>query len=217
YQAVLDIGAQGSLDDLAVSAVGSGEGMEVDVRAQLAPFSATLPLSAFSARVRGLDPGAWVQGLPPARLNLTADLKLEGALFAPEAPAVAAASPVDAAVGPGDRQEAAKTAANAEATDKDAAKTGAPAASLPLDPDLTARLQHLRAELAVSIDEGSTWQKQPLRGTVNARLEGARLPHVKVDLAVGKNTVRVAGSLAGAADQLDFNLNVPQPSALWPG
>jgi len=38
-----------------------------------------------------------------------------------------------------------------------------------------------------------------------------------VDLALGKNTVRVAGSLAGAADQLDFNLNVPQPAALWPG
>lgn len=205
YEAALGIGAQGTLEDLAVSILGSGEGMEADIHARVAPFSPTLPLSMLSARVKGLDPGAWVQGLPPALLNLSADLKLEGALFPPPPATVAAPQP--------------------DASGNQGAGSGAAAApeapgtttSLPLDADLVARLQHLRAELKVSIDEGSTWQKQALRGTVDARLEGARLPHVKVDLALGKNTVRVAGSLAGAADQLDFNLNVPQPSALWPG
>ena len=204
YQALLDIGAKGTLEDLAVSAVGSGEGMEVDVHAQVAPFSATLPLSAFSARVKGLDPGAWVKGLPPALLNLTAELKLEGSLWAPPPPVEEKAS-----------ETAAKDLRGSESPA--AAPVPTPPTSLPLDADLAARLQHLRAELKVSIDKGSTWQKQALRGTVDASLEGARLPQVKVDLAVGKNTVRVNGSLAGAADQLDFNLNVPQPSALWPG
>lgn len=221
YEAALGIGAQGTLEDLAVSILGSGEGMEADIRARVAPFSPTLPLSLLSARVKGLDPGAWVQGLPPALLNLSADLKLEGALFTPP--------PVTAATPPGREAQAGAGAEGAaprpDAAGNDAAGASVPAApeepgtttSLPLDADLVARLRHLRAELKVSIDEGSTWQKQALRGTVDARLEDARLPHVKVDLALGKNTVRVAGSLAGAADQLDFNLNVPQPSALWPG
>lgn len=208
YEATLDVGAQGTLEDLALSVVGSGEGMEVDIRAQAAPFSPTLPLSMLSARVKGLDPGAWVQGMPPALLNLTADLRLEGTLFPP--PAVPQGSAVSSPA-----TDELPSAQEAGADKAPAAPVAA--TSLPLDADLVARLQHLRAELKVSIDEGSTWQKQALRGTVDARLEGASLPHVKVDLALGKNTVRVAGSLAGAADQLDFKLDVPQPAALWPG
>lgn len=201
--AVVDIGAQGALDDLAVSVVGEGEGMAVDAQARLAPFSPTLPLSALSATVRGFEPHAWVQGLPAARINLTAQLNVEGALRP-----VGAEPLANTAVG-----EAGGQGAGAEP-----APRSAPAvAGLPLDAQVLERIRDVRADLKLTLDEGSRWQQQALRGVVDVQLADAGLPRVHVDLGVGRNAVGIEGTLKGAADQLDLTLDVPEPQALWPG
>ncbi len=216
YQAVLNLDAQGTLEDLAVSVVGEGEGMKVDAQARLAPFSATLPLTELTASLRGFNPGAWVPDMPPALLNLTASLKLDGALFAPVAAETAGAGPVPGVPPSPDTVPAPPTAAPSPAAPGVATPGAGLHAAAGVDADLITRLENLKAVLKVTIDEGSLWQRQALRGTVDARLENARLPQVQVDLALGRNTVRITGSLAGARDQLAFRLNIPQPAAIWP-
>src|SRR5690606_18189440 len=62
-QAAVRIDADGTLEDLGITVDGSGVGLEIKATAQAHPFSTRLPLSALDATVRGLDLGAWVEGL----------------------------------------------------------------------------------------------------------------------------------------------------------
>src|SRR5690606_6466137 len=97
--------------------------------------------------VKGFDPGAWVKDMPPAMLNLTADLKLEGALFAAADTSGGTAAPATPASG---ETPGASTVAGEGQAGAPVAQPGVPAASsLPIDPDLVSRLQHLRAELTL--------------------------------------------------------------------
>lgn len=190
--AELRLMAYGPLDHLDVSLQGEGAGLAVDARAQLAPFSPTLPVTALHATVRGFDPAAWVPDAPPALLNLTADLALEGVLLA--APATTPAPPP----------------APAQAVP-------APAAAIPGEPDWRARWRDLRAQVRVTFDEGSRWRKHALRGEVRARLEQAALPELSVQLTHGENRIEAKGALGGSNDQVDFRIALPQPQTLADG
>src|SRR5690606_17952473 len=64
---------------------------------------------------------------------------------------------------------------------------------------------------------GSQWQKQPLSGKAEFHFKDLRLPHVDVDLALGKNQVRVEGAVGSLTDELRFAAKLPQPGVLWPG
>src|SRR5690606_36830202 len=86
----------------------------------------------------------------------------------------------------------------------------APAAT-PAEADWRARWRDLRAQLRLTVDEGSRWRKHPLRGEVRARLEHAALPELSVQLSHGENRVEAKGALGGSADQVDFRIALPQP------
>lgn len=73
--------ASGALDQLSLDAVAQGYELDVTVQAELAPFSATLPLHALRGQVRGLRPEMWVASLPPGKLDLDLDLAFEGELW----------------------------------------------------------------------------------------------------------------------------------------
>ncbi|WP_253206656.1 hypothetical protein [Verticiella alkaliphila] len=214
--AELDLTAQGTLEDLAVILVGSGEGMAIDASARLAPLSSTLPVRALRGTVRGIDPGAWVDGLPSALLNLTVDAQLDGVLLAD----AQAAQEAEAAATPasGAKPPAGVSAARPQPADSTSPAPVAPAPAPAEATDWRETIRGLTARISLSIDEGSLWQKQPLRGKLDARLEDARLPELALDLSVAKeNTVRLRGAFGGAGDQITFALAAPRPAAFWPG
>ncbi len=222
--AELDLSVQGTVEDLAVTLVGSGQGMSVDASARLAPLSSTLPVRALRGQVRGIDPGAWVDGLPQALLNLTVDAQLDGVLLTQEevqavAAADAATPAPDAAPAPAAGAADKPGAPSDPAASAAASTTAKPApAAAPAPTDWRETIRDLRARVSLSIDEGSLWQKQPLRGKLEARLEDARLPELALDLAVAtNNTVRIRGAFGGPGDEITFALAAPRPAAFWPG
>ncbi|GAA5236535.1 hypothetical protein FOZ76_13980 [Verticiella sediminum] len=228
----LRLAVLGPLDHLDVSLLGTGEGMSVDARASLAPFSPTLPVTALKATVRGFDPSAWVADAPSALLNVSADVQLDGVLLTPAAaPAASADAPVGGGAGTADDDGAAGAAQGdapavpgkagqgapadaSAAADEAGARPGADAAG---QSDWMAQLRELRAQLHITVDEGSRWRDRPLRADVNARLENLRLPELSVLLTHADNRIEAKGALGGSDDQVDFRVALPNPQTLVDG
>ena len=78
-------------------------------------------------------------------------------------------------------------------------------------------LDTLQLHGRLTIQEGSHWQKQRLAGGASFYLDRLRLPQVNIDLSAGKNRVRIAGALGNKGDELRFDVQLPQPAAVWPG
>lgn len=73
--------ALGSLDRMLLDLQATGYDLELKANATLAPFSATLPLHALTATVRGVRPEAWLASMPPALLDFDLVLRLDGELW----------------------------------------------------------------------------------------------------------------------------------------
>src|SRR5690606_22596218 len=98
-----------------------------------------------------------------------------------------------------------------------------------------AGLQRLAgADVSINIAEGSRWNEQPVKGSVDARLEdpGAqtpdmpdappdltalRLPKLDIDLTLGGNRVRTQGGFGNDDSRLSLDVQAPQLAHFWPG
>lgn len=198
----------GSLDSLTLSAQARGEGLNLDAQTDLFPK----------------------QSFPLGQTRLALSLPSNAALSLTVDP------------GPADAAGARAVQAQLDARNLDI-KTWLPdalgvsvlsaQAKAQLGLDAQQRIQNLGLQLAV--DPASKWNGQVLSGTIKLDRLGAAsgalfdadaprpfdpaalvLSGLDVNLALGKDSVRVKGEIAAGRTQLDLSVQAPHLAALWP-
>ncbi len=195
---------EGSLDQLALTLEGSGAGLVLDARADLAP------LAAFPLR--------------DALLNLKRD----------DGSGLTAVLDWQAASEPGQPDQVLAQLAADRLDLKRLLGDWLPPAVLSAQAEVKAEVLDLSelhsADVQLRFASGSRWNKQPLAGSLAAELRtqdggaalapglpaGLRLPRLDLDLTLGKNHLRAQGALQDVQTRLALDVRAPELAAFWP-
>ncbi|GAA4334181.1 hypothetical protein GCM10023144_26170 [Pigmentiphaga soli] len=95
---------------------------------------------------------------------------------------------------------------------------GLPPASLSASATARGRLSPAPAgSVALSVDPGSRWNREPLGGKVDLAFAGDRVERIDAALTAGDSRLRADGAFGRPGDRLRFDLAAPRLEALWPG
>lgn len=201
-QIVLRADAAGSLEGIQVKLEGAGAGFALDVVADLAP------------RTPGVLRSARADARLPDDATLSARLDVQTAAGRPNRGRIVGtigAHGLNLSPWLGAALPSAVVSANAQ-----------------LSAELDNLSQLRQAAIDLRFEEGARWNKQPLAGTVKARMDtaesaaadllaGLRLHGLDVDLTLGENRVRAQGEIGAGQGALTLDARAPQLSAFWPG
>ncbi len=203
-QATLNV--SGSLEAAQVDLTGKGQGLDLQAHAYVTPF-AQAPVEQAKVVLSLPDDSSFM-----ADLNWQAETK-DGVLY-------------DA------------LQAEFESHNLDIYKLAGKAAGLPqallkgsgkLQARLINRVQVQQADLNMAVESGSRWNQQALEGQLNLHAHSQaepgqpdwwrslQLADSLIDLRLGKNQIKLAGSLGLADSRLSVLAQVPESKALWPG
>lgn len=200
--------AQGSLQELAMTATGSGQGMDLDAHVNLAP-TAVFPLKDGRIDLKLADESSlhldvdWIPGDPATEAGRVAAADtVRGSLRATQLN-------VGQLVGPSLPSAVLSTTGSFELQLKD-------------------RSELLSTRVELEFDEGTIWNDLPLTGLLKAHIEGGQTRAVPlwqsvnvhdldIDLQLGKNHVRAGGGFGAPDSDLAVQLQAPALASFWPG
>ncbi|HEU0230041.1 MAG TPA: DUF490 domain-containing protein, partial [Burkholderiaceae bacterium] len=206
--ATIDVKAQGTADQLAVTVAGRGQSLNLDASANLTP-TGVFPLRSATIEL-GLADGSLLKG----RFDWAS--QVENGVVRDHVTGSLQARKLDV---------------------KALAGASLPPAILTMSADFDARLRDHRVPqsmvLNVVFDKGSSWNRQPLSGHLKAEAaqrevvdrapasapswQNLKIEGLDLDLLLGADHIKAKGALGEPRNRLDLDLRAPNLAAFWPG